>query len=203
MLELDHIAIAADTLEAGRTYVEQALGVTLQPGGQHAHFGTHNLLLGLEEGLYLEVIAVDPAAPAPGYPRWFDLDRFTGRPCPHIWICRTDDMAGFTAAHPEAGQPVSLARGDLRWQMAVPADGILPRDNRFPAVIEWQCDTHPATRLAPSGCRLAGLEVHHPEARALQAHLSGQITDARVRFMPGPSALRVALDTPQGRRWLE
>ncbi|MEL6648491.1 MAG: VOC family protein, partial [Pseudomonadota bacterium] len=45
MLELDHLAIAAETLEDGREAVEAALGVSLQPGGQHAHFGTHNLLL--------------------------------------------------------------------------------------------------------------------------------------------------------------
>ena len=76
MLELDHLAVSGETLEAGRAHVEDALGVTLQPGGQHRHFGTHNLLLGLEDGLYLEVITVDPSAPDPDYPRWFDLDRF-------------------------------------------------------------------------------------------------------------------------------
>lgn len=78
MLELDHLAVAAETLEDGREAVETALGVRLQPGGQHPHFGTHNMLLGLEDGLYLEVISIDPAAPKPGYARWFDLDRFEG-----------------------------------------------------------------------------------------------------------------------------
>ena len=48
MLKLDHFAVAAETLEAGRAYAEEALGVTLRPGGQHAHFGTHNMLLGFE-----------------------------------------------------------------------------------------------------------------------------------------------------------
>ena len=151
MLELDHLAVAAATLEEGREAVETALGVPLQPGGQHAHFGTHNCLLGLEDGLYLEVIAIDPDAPEPGYPRWFDLDRFDGWARPQVWICRTDDLSGVLARAPGAGTPVALARGDLHWQMAVPEDGVLPYDNRFPAVIEWQSGGHPAARLAPSG----------------------------------------------------
>ena len=123
---MDHIAVAATTLEEGREAVEDALGVVLQSGGQHEHYGTHNLLLGLEDGLYLEVIAIDPDAPVPTYPRWFDLDRFEGRARPHIWICRTNDLASAVSRFPEAGLPVSLERGDLRWQMAVPSTGILP-----------------------------------------------------------------------------
>ena len=39
---------------------ESGLGVSLQQGGEHAVFHTHNRLLGLEDGLYLEAIAVNP-----------------------------------------------------------------------------------------------------------------------------------------------
>jgi hypothetical protein len=98
-MRLDHLAVAAENLGEGRALVEEALGLALQPGGQHAHFGTHNLLMGLADGLYLEVIAVDPEAPAPGYPRWFDLDRFHGAP-------RLADLGArltrLVVAHPEA-----------------------------------------------------------------------------------------------------
>ena len=77
MLAIDHIAVSAATLEDGSEWVEMALGVPLTGGGKHPHMGTHNRLLSLGD-LYLEVIAVDPAAPKPGYPRWFDLDHFAG-----------------------------------------------------------------------------------------------------------------------------
>ena len=203
MLELDHLAMAAETLEEGREAVEHALGVRLQAGGQHVKFGTHNVLLGMEEGLYLEVIAVDPNAGALPYPRWFDLDRFEGRPRPRIWICRTGDLEGVVADVPGAGVPVALERGDLRWRMAVPETGVLPYDNSFPAVIQWEGSAHPAARLAPSGCALRRLVVAHPEAVALRAALADRLEDERVVFEPGEAAMRYEFDTPHGLRVLE
>ena len=201
-LEFDHIAIACARLQDGQSYVEQALGVSLQPGGQHAHYGTHNVLLGLEQGLYLEVIAVDPDAQAPGYPRWFDLDRFEGAPRITNWICRTADLTGFVAQHPEAGVAVPLARGDLRWQMSVPPRGILPYDNMFPAVIEWQSAPHPARRLTPSGCRLRELIIGHPKGDALREVLQADLADERLRYEVGPIGFEAAFDTPHGPRVL-
>ena len=61
----DHLVIAARSLDEGTAYVEAVLGVKLSPGGQHGHMGTHNRLLSLGPLEYLEVIAVEPGAPAP------------------------------------------------------------------------------------------------------------------------------------------
>ena len=200
MLQLDHIAVACGTLEAGRAHVEAALGVQMVAGGRHAVFGTHNLLLGLEDGLYLEVIAVDPDAPPPGRARWFDLDRFSGPPRLSNWICRTGDIA---EAPPEAGPPVALERGDLRWRMAVPEDGRLPFDQLFPAVIAWEGMAHPAARLPRSGVRLRRLTLTHPRAAALNAALAGRILDDRVAVAQGAAArLTAEFDTPHGPRVL-
>ena len=202
MLELDHLAVAAETLEEGRAYVEDALGVALLPGGKHAHFSTHNLLLELADGLYLEVISTDPEAPMPGYPRWFDLDRFTGDPRISNWICRTNDLVAAVARHRGAGDPVALSRGDLRWQMAVPADGILPHDGAFPALIEWAGSAHPAQRLDASGCRLMRLTIRHPEAEQLRAALATDLADDRVVIEKGEAAFSAEFTTPAGRRVL-
>ncbi|MGX0878174.1 hypothetical protein ACSSV4_002871 [Roseovarius sp. MBR-154] len=201
-MRLDHLAVAAESLDEGRAAVEAALGLPLQPGGRHAHFGTHNLLMGLADGLYLEVIAVDPDAPAPGIPRWFDLDRFSGPPRLSNWICAVDDLEAAMARHRQAGEAVDLARGDLRWRMAVPGDGVLPFDNRFPALIEWQGGGHPSARLADLGARLVRLVVTHPEAGALRAELS-DLSDPRVVLEPGAPGLRAEIATPHGVRVLE
>lgn len=202
-MQLDHIAVSGETLEEAAAAVEAALGVAMQPGGRHDLFGTHNRLLGLAEGLYLEAIAADPEAPAPTRPRWFNLDGFAGPARLTNWICRCDDLGRRLGALPEgAGAPVSLRRGDLRWQMAVPADGRLPFDNLFPALIEWQGALHPAQMLAPSGCGLARLVVSHPEAAALRDLLAPHLSDARVVFEAGPAGLMAEIDTPHGRRVL-
>ena len=200
-MELDHLAVAGETLEAAQAHVEEALGVALQPGGQHPVFGTHNMLMGLEDGLYLEAIAVDREATPERTPRWFDLDRLSGGPHLRTWICRCADLRAELAQAPVgAGTPVALTRGGLRWQMAVPDNGILPFDNRYPALIAWQSD-HPAARLKQQGCRLQRLEIAHPEAEALEAAIP--FRDPRVSFVQGPSAMRATFDTPHGKRILE
>ncbi len=203
MMELDHIAIAATDLDQGADWVQRSLGIRPEPGGRHAHFGTHNCLLGLEDGLYLEVIAIDPEAPPPGQARWFDLDRFSGAPRISNWICRTDDLEGAQAALPGIGAQVRLERGDLRWRMAVPADGQLPFDDSHPAVMRWDCTRHPAASLPVTGIALRQLVVRHPEANELRARLAGRLADDRVLFETGPAGLRAEFDTSEGPRILE
>ena len=199
MIEFDHIAISGETLVEATEHVEAALGVSLQPGGEHAVFHTHNTLLGLEDGLYLEAIAINPNAPTPDRPRWFALDQFSGPARLTNWICRTQDLATTLDNIPhDLGAPVALQRGDLRWDMAVPASGHLPFDNCAPALIQWRTDLHPATRLTPSRVRLKRLTVRHPNAEDLRASLP--LDDDRITFETGPAGLHAAFDTPHGAR---
>lgn len=203
MLELDHIAVAANSLDEGRAYVEQTLGIPLAPGGQHPLMGTHNLLVGLEDGLYFEVIAIDPDAPKPAHPRWFDLDNFSGPPRLTNWVCRTPDITAALADLPDAGTALDITRGDLRWFMAVPADGCLPFDNIHPAVMQWQGEAHPAPRLPQSGARLTALRVFHPQAEALRDRLAPHLEDARISYHTADApALEAVFDTPHGERVL-
>ncbi len=190
-MELDHLAVAARTLSEATAHVQNALGITMQKGGEHAVFHTHNMLLGLEEELYLEAIAINPDGPIPDRARWFDLDRFQGPARLTNWICRCDDLDATLAALPEGfGTPVQLERGDLRWRMAVPRSGVLPFDNCAPALIEWQGTAHPAQQLTASGCRLTGLEVRHPDADILAGLLAPLLRDVRVSFVKAQPALK-------------
>ena len=199
MITFDHIAVAGETLAAATAHVEAALGVPLQQGGEHAVFHTHNTLLGLEDGLYLEAIAINPDAPAPDRARWFDLDRFAGSPRLTNWICRCDDLDTTLAQLPEGfGAPVDLQRGDLRWRMAVPHDGILPYDNCAPALIQWVGDAHPAPRLTQQGCRIEAFTVRHPEAEAMAALLAPLLADPRITFEAGAPQLSAQIATPNG-----
>lgn len=203
MLALDHIAVSTATLEAGAEWVEMVLGVPLAGGGQHPHMGTHNRLLSLGD-LYLEVIAIDPAAPKPAWPRWFDLDNFHGAPRLTNWICRTDDLdAALAAAPPNTGTATDLQRGDYHWRFAVPATGKLPFNDGYPALIQWQGDLHPAKALRDHGIRLTHLEITSPDAPALQSALQGQLGDPRLRINLGPyNSFRATFSTPNGTRVL-
>lgn len=200
MLELDHLAVSARTLEEGTEYVEEALGVPLAAGGCHDVMATHNRLLHLGPGLYLEVIAINPDAPAPARSRWFDLDHFEGPPQLTNWIVRCETLAEVLPKAPSGvGRPMELCRGDLAWEMAVPEDGKLPFDGAFPALIAWQQGVHPAARLPEANCRLLGLEVIHPQARALRAALAGLLDDPRVVISEGAEkALRATIRCPKG-----
>jgi hypothetical protein len=203
VLRLDHLAVCATTLDAGVAAVEAALGLPLAPGGQHPHMATHNRLLHLGD-VYLEVIAPDPAAPRPAWPRWFDLDRFAGPPRLANWVAASDDLDADIAAAPSGiGVPVALARGDLAWRMAVPADGILPFGGACPALIQWQGAAHPVQRLPDVGARLERLTIALPQAPALRGALAGRLADPRVEIVAGPEVtLSAVIATPRGLRRL-
>lgn len=204
MLRIDHIALSALTLAQGVETVEAALGLPLASGGQHPHMATHNRLLALGD-LYLEVIASDPAAAAPAWPRWFDLDNFSGEPRLTNWVAACDDIATEVTLSPQGiGIPVALTRGIYRWQMAVPADGKLPFDGAHPALIQWRGPNHPTQALPESHARLTRLEIAHPDAQALTRSLRHRLTDPRIHITPGAAcALRATIATPHGPRILE
>jgi hypothetical protein len=202
LAEIDHLAVSAEALEAGAAAVAARLGLGDGGGGRQARMATWNRLWGLGAE-YLEVIAIDPEAPAPGRPRWFDLDRFAGPPRLTTWILRCADLEAALARAPAAaGEVLDFARGDYRWRMAVPADGVLPFDGVFPALIEWQGPAHPAAALPETGLRLGAVEVSHPCAGALRAALAALVDDPRIAVREGPAGLRARIDGPGGAAWL-
>jgi hypothetical protein len=204
VIELDHIAIAGETLEEAVMHVEASLGVPLDAGGVHVEMGTHNRLLSLGPGIYLEAIAVNPEARSPERPRWFDLDRFEGKPRLTNWIARTADLEGALANAPEGmGVPIQFQRDRFSWSMAVPGTGRLPFDGAAPALIQWDGAVHPADLLEDRGCRLRTLLVQHPEADALLEAFPvlGDLAGVSVETGPVPR-IAAMIETPGGDRVL-
>jgi len=201
---IDHITVTAPTLQAGAAFVERALGVAMRPGGAHPRMGTHNLLLRLGDALFLEVIAIDPAAAAPARPRWFALDERSTEPRLSNWVARVDGIRARAGALPEAlGDVEPMTRGALDWLITIPRDGSLPLGGAAPALIEWNAAEHPAARMPASGCTLAAFELHHPEPARLAGLLAAlALDDARLRIVAGAPRLLAQIDTPHGRRTL-
>ena len=207
-LALDHLVVAARTLDEGAGWLEARTGVPAVAGGKHALMGTHNRLMALGRGAYLEIIAVDPEAPAPARPRWFGLDapemrrRLDAGPALIHWVARTEDIDAARRAAPDlVGEILGLSRGDYRWRIGVPADGSLPARGAFPTLIQWEGGRHPAGALPDSGCRLQRLTIRAPEADAIEGRLRclGLEENAPVRFVAGEaSGLSAELRSPRG-----
>jgi hypothetical protein len=218
-LALDHLVVAAASLEQGVAWCASVLGVVPGPGGAHALFGTHNRLLRLDGATdaYLEIIAIDPAATprrAPPLRRWFDLDdadlqASLLRHGPQLvhWVARTGEIGA--AVERLAGQgwergPVLEAsrptpQGVLSWRITVRDDGRRLADGALPTLIQWG-DRHPARDLPPSGLSIRGLRgggVHGPAVHgALEA--LGMGPPWQLDPDPRSAALVALLDTPRG-----
>jgi len=208
---LDHLVVAAHTLQQGADWCERRLGVAPTPGGQHVAMGTHNRLLAIGSAAfpqaYLEIIAIDPQAPPPARARWFGLDdaalqaRLRDRPRLLHAVARTDrldeTLAALAAQGLDAGQAVAAERasphGLFRWRIAGRADGRLLCGGALPTLIEWQ-SMHPSDHLPQGAVALHSVTLGGLPAAALQPLALQGIAAAGCG-----AALRAVLDTPRGR----
>ncbi|MBP0598795.1 VOC family protein [Herbaspirillum sp. LeCh32-8] len=207
--EPDHLVVTAATLEAGMNWVAEMIGVSMAPriGGEHLRLGTHNALMSLGPGFYLEVIAVNPAAPRPSRARWFGMDALAPDAPPRVahWVARTGDIhAAAQAATINPGIVEEMSRGSLQWLITIAADGALPCDGAMPSLIQWQSEPHPAAALPDLGCRLVQLNVVHPQAPAIRAslHAIGLQEERLILRDAAAPKITASIMTPQGLKTL-
>ena len=203
---IDHLVVAATSLDQGIDWVADKLGARPQRGGKHAAMGTHNALLPLAQGLYLEVMATDPQAPKPLRARWFDLDdprmraALTEGPALIHWVVRTNDIDNAAARGTEPlGRILPMQRDDLRWRMTIPDDGHLPGRGLVPTLIEWSDARHPTDRLGAGGIQLVTLAGEHPEPAGVRKALAalGLSDTLKVTYGRVPR-LAAMFRTPRG-----
>lgn len=164
---LDHILVAAASLEEGVSYVENLLGVRPQFGGAHPGQGTCNALIGFEDCKYLEIIAPDAASPAAT-----DLARRINAmksPALSWWAWRCADLEaakarlrarGISCPDIREGARRTEDGRELRWRLLfldVPSLGAAA-----PFLIDWGKSNHPSLS-APAGGKLVKLEIRHPD----------------------------------------
>ena len=199
---IDHLVVSAATLAEGVAHVETTLGVSMsgraQAGGEHPLMGTHNRLLSLGPDTYLEVISINPDAPQPPHPRWFDLDYFTGDARLTNWVVRVPDLGVALTRSPDGtGDVHDLTRGANRWKMAIPSDGRLPFSACAPGLLSWQ-GADPAPALLDQDIRLTGLEITHPAAEGLSVALAPLVVDPRLSVQGGQPGVCATFETPGG-----
>jgi hypothetical protein len=217
---IDHLVVAAATLEEASAWCEATLGVTPGPGGEHPLMGTHNRLLRIatvnHPRAYFELISIQPGKTPQRARRWFDLDDESVRD-----TIRRDGprLVHFVASVPDARQAVSALhtlghdrgeiirasrmtpRGLLEWQITVREDGQRLMSGTLPTLIQWD-GIHPAAGLPESGVTLQALCAYAPQPAELQRAYDALALQG-VTVKPGATNLVAVFDTPRGRVKLE
>jgi hypothetical protein len=202
----DHLIVAAANLKQGQDFIEERLGVRPPEGGRHTTMGTHNALVRLDPGTFLEVIAIDPHGARPARMRWMGLDtpalQSTLRVQPRLvhWVARTRDLdAVKRAIAPELGPVHRLARGDFNWRMTIRDDGMPPGEGLVPSLIEWSDERHPSQLMPDAGLRLVSIAGAHPEPDRIRASLTrvGVSDTLKVTYDAAPR-LAAMVRTPRG-----
>jgi hypothetical protein len=199
---LDHLVYAAPDLDHAVSEVERRVGVRPALGGKHAGGLTHNALLSLGAGSYLELIApvqgADLTTPLP-----FGLATVS-EPRLVAWATAVDDIESrVDDAKKDGYDPGPIIDGgrelpdgsSLTWRLAVrpqpAADGLAP------FLIQWLSEPHPSS-TSPAGCRFVALRAEHPDPASVEVILNA--LDVKLEVSRGEQARLIAtLDTPNGR----
>ncbi len=166
---IDHLLFAGPDLPTLTRQLEQLSGVAPTSGGRHEGFGTHNALLGLAGGRYLELMAPDPASPTGAFAAAI---AYLDGPALHTYCARVSDLGALCARARAAGletteAPGSRVRPDgslLEWTLAFVTGH--PYGGHFPFFIDWRGSAHPSAALSAE-LRLDALWLEHPDAKGL------------------------------------
>lgn len=220
--QVDHLVVAARTLEEGVAWCEATLGITPGAGGEHALFGTHNRLFRIATvnfpRTYFEIIAINSIATrAINTPAkcWFDLDspqlQAATASSPRLvhFVANTGDVraagAALQALGIERGPAVQASRmtanGLLEWQITVREDGQRLFSGSLPTLIEWG-QTHPANAMPDSGVSLQSLRVAYPQVSELATAYQA-IGLQGITIEAGTPNIIATLQTPRGIVTLE
>lgn len=220
---IDHLVVAASTLDEGVAWCEQALGISPGPGGEHPLMGTHNRLFSIASPqypkAYFEIIAINSRASCAriqGDKRWFDLEnevlqqqlKQSGPQLIHF-VASTPHaapaMQALAALGIDRGELLQASRmtphGLLSWKITVRADGQRLMNGTLPTLIEWT-GVHPTDNMTASGITLQSLTASQPDAEGLRAAYAA-INLQSATVSQGPANLIASLQTPRGLVTLE
>ncbi|MGH8188656.1 MAG: VOC family protein, partial [Steroidobacteraceae bacterium] len=150
--QIDHIILGINDLDQGMASFEQLTGVRPVYGGKHPG-GTHNALVSLGDGLYLEIIAILTDATPPDFLAGLKgLRTLT----PVGWavastdsaeIRRSMDAAGIPLTEPSAGSRATPDGATLSWQTLE----LQKKFDEAPFFIVWGAQSPHPSKTSPTG----------------------------------------------------
>jgi hypothetical protein len=226
--QIDHLVVAATSLDQGVQWCEALFGITPALGGEHALFGTHNRLFKIATPTfpmaYFEIIAINPEAVRPKktttlHPhRWFDLDnpelqkKITKEPRLIHFVASTPDIKAARMAlrmegidrGPAIHAERQTNKGILHWQISVRSDGQRLFDGALPTLIQWgKPDATEPLRLHPRNTLpRSGVTLQSIDIN----HPSAEKLQAAyasiglngISISEGPASIKATLKTPKG-----
>jgi len=184
MLKLDHLLYAVPDLDDGIAFFEGLSGVAVARGGSHPGLGTRNALASFGDGVYLELIAPDPAQSLTG-----NLGgHIASQAAPGLLtfavgasgleaVAAKSAAAGLACQAPAGGARAKPDGSMIRWR-TLHTEGA-DFGYWMPFFIDWLDTTHPS-KTAPGGLQLLDFEIAHPRADALRAIYRSLDIDVRV-----------------------
>ncbi len=166
MHKLDHIVLAANTLEEGTSYIEKKLQVKLSDVGYHNDMGTHNRVVKISKSVYLEVISIDPNSRHLRSKRWFNLDSLKLqsqlRQSPRVigYVIENKDTKILKYYEPF----FKASRGKYKWQFAMPSTNVgISIDQShlngiIPNLINWKSEK-PINKMQDNHLNLEKIQV--------------------------------------------
>jgi len=226
--QIDHLVVAATSLEQGVQWCEALFGITPALGGEHALFGTHNRLFKIATPkfsmAYFEIIAINPAAVRSKktttlHPhRWFDLDNselqksISKEPRLIHFVASSPDIKAARMAlrmegidrGPAIHAERQTSKGLLHWQISVRADGQRLFDGALPTLIQWgKPDATEPLRLHPRNTLpRSGVTLQSIDITHPSAEklqtAYASIGLNGISISEGPANIKATLKTPKG-----
>lgn len=205
IIGLDHIVYAVPNLEKGMDMIERNFGVRPVYGGQHKNQGTHNALLNLHNGSYLELIAIDKQNTIVKPPRWMGVDLIT-EPTITRWAVRSDnikeDIDLFKRLQIPVGKILAGSRkkldgSTLSWEMSAPSSQA--KVDPLPFIVDWKDSVHPSQSL-PQVCLLVYFAISHPESASMKTLFSELGVKSFPSFIEQSTtiSMTISLNSPEG-----
>ena len=174
-VQVDHVIVGTNNLEAGMASLERLTGVQPVVGGEHPGKGTRNALMSLGDGTYLELLAPNPREPVASD----DVRALHALTAlrPIGWAVGTKDIEatrttlgsqGFSMSSPDPGSRRRPDGSLLEWQ-TFGFEGF--EHPLAPFFIRWQKPELQPSRTSPGGCRFAALKLIDPASDKLAAAL--------------------------------
>lgn len=188
---LDHVVLGVPDLESSVKNFAKALSAEPTLGGRHESIGTHNAILPLRGGHYLELIALDPSSPNPPLGVPWGLDTLK-EPRLITWAAATQDIDSAVEQARNAGYDPGTAidvsrdtpEGEhLTWRLTV--SGTFAADGLVPFLIDWGSSPHPSG-TSEAICSIEGFSAEHPDPASVRVMLDALGVTLDVETGPVP-----------------